>query len=383
MHRGYRYRIYPNREQERWLKRNIGCCRFVYNQMLGFKKGAYDAMGISMSETELKNVIPSLKRMYPFLKEAESSSLQQAVTDLMKAYENFFENPRKFGFPKFKSRKRSRASFRTVLNNSNIRISEDGRHVIFPKMGAVRIEMHRPMPEGWRFTGATVSQNRDGAWYISFQCESPEGAEVPVPDIDSHNAVGLDYKSSGLYADSDGGFADMPKCYRKSEKRLARAQRKLSKTQGARKGETPSKRHEKKRLAVAKISGHTANQRKDILHKKSTAIAKRYDIACVEDLDMKAMSRSLKLGKSTMDNGYGMFRNMLEYKMAERGKLFVKVDRWFPSSQMCSCCGEKNPGVKNLKVREWTCPVCGAHHDRDLNAAVNIRNEGLRMLGFA
>lgn len=127
MHRGYKYRIYPNREQERWLKKNIGCCRFVYNQMLGFKKGAYDAMGISMSETELKNIIPSLKRMYPFLKEAESSSLQQAVTDLMRGYRNFFKNPHKFGFPKFKSRKRSRASFRTVLNNSNIRISEDVR----------------------------------------------------------------------------------------------------------------------------------------------------------------------------------------------------------------------------------------------------------------
>lgn len=185
-----------------------------------------------MSETELKNVIPSLKRMYAFLKEAESSSPQQAVTDLMKAYRNFFENPYKFGSPKFKSRKRSRASFRTVLNNSNIRISEDGKHVIFPKMGAVRIEMHRPMPEGWRFTGATVSQDRDGAWYISFQCESPEDSEVQALDIDPHNAVGFDYKSSGLYVDSEGGFADMSKYYRKSEKRLARAQKKLSKTQG-------------------------------------------------------------------------------------------------------------------------------------------------------
>lgn len=382
MHRGYKYRIYPNREQERWLKKNIGCCRFVYNQMLGFKKVAYDDMGVSLSETELKNVIPSLKRMYPFLKEAESSSLQQAVTDLFRAYRNFFDNPRKFGFPKFRSRKRSRASFR-IMNNGNVRITEDGRHVHLAKLGDFRIEMHRPIPEGWRFTGVTVSQERNGAWYVSFLCESPEEMEAPSADIDPGNAVGLDYKSSGLYVDSDGNCADMPKYYRKSEKKLAHAQKKLSKTQGARKGETPSKRHEKQRLAVAKISAHTANQRKDRLHKKSTAIAKRYDIVCAEDLDMKGMSRSLKLGKSTMDNGYGMFRNMLEYKMAERGKLFVKVNRWFPSSQLCSCCGEKNPAVKDLKVREWTCPNCGAIHDRDINAAVNIRNEGLRMLGFA
>ena len=382
MYRGYRYRICPNREQERWMKKNIGCCRFVYNQMLGFKKAAYDAMGISLSETELKNVIPSLKRMYPFLKEAESSSLQQAVTDLFRAYKNFFDNPRRFGFPKFRSRKRSRASFRIVLNNNNVRITENG-NVVIPKIGTVRMEMHRPIPEGWRFTGITVSQERNGSWYVSFLCESPEGMGAPAVDIDPGNAIGLDYKSSGLYVDSEGNCADMPKYYRRSEKKLACAQKKLSKTQGARKGETPSKRHEKQRLAVAKISAHTANQRKDFLHKKSTAIAKRYDIVCVEDLDMRGMSRSLRLGKSTMDNGYGMFRDMLEYKMAERGKLFVKVDRWFPSSQLCSCCGEKNPAVKDLKVRDWICPDCGAHHDRDINAAVNIRNEGLRMLGFA
>ena len=381
MYRGYRYRICPNREQERWMKKNIGCCRFVYNQMLGFKKAAYDAMGVSLSETELKNVIPSLKRMYPFLKEAESSSLQQAVADLFRAYKNFFDNPHRFGFPKLRSRKRSRASFRT-MNNSNVRITEDGCHVHLAKLGDFRLVLHRPIPEGWRIKSAAVTQEKDGSWYVSFLCESPEGTEFPDAGIDPCNAVGLDYKSSGLYVDSDGNCADMPKYYRESEKKFARAQKKLSKTQGARKGETPSKRHEKQRLAVAKISAHTANQRKDLLHKKSTAIAKQYDIVCAEDLDMKNMSRSLKLGKSTMDNGYGMFRNMLEYKMAERGKLFVKVGRWFPSSQLCSCCGEKNPAVKNLKVREWICPSCGAHHDRDVNAAVNIRNEGLRMLGY-
>lgn len=382
MFRGYRYRMYPDTVREQRLVSNLGCCRFVHNRMLELKKSAYDADGTSLSQYELIRMIPVLKEEHPFLKEAESSSLQQAAADLFAAYRNFFDNPRKFGFPKFRSRRRSKQSFR-IANNGNVFIAGDCRHVHLAKLGDFRIELHRPVPEGWKIKSASVSRERDGSWYVSLLCESPEGTEFPNAGIDPGNAVGLDYKSSGLYVDSEGNCADMPKYYRESEKKFARAQKKLSKTQGARKGETPSKRHEKQRLAVAKISAHTANQRKDLLHKKSTAIAKQYDIVCAEDLDMKNMSRSLKLGKSTMDNGYGMFRNMLEYKMAERGKLFVKVGRWFPSSQLCSCCGEKNPAVKNLKVREWICPSCGAHHDRDVNAAVNIRNEGLRMLGYA
>ena len=173
----------------------------------------------------------------------------------------------------------------------------------------------------------------------------------------------------------------MPHFFRKSQKKLAKQQRKLSRKIGSKKNETKSNNWYKQQLKVNKIYAHTANQRKDFLHKKSTEIANQFDIVSVETLDMKALSnKKFKNGKVTMDNGYGMFLTMLEYKLADRGKYFVKVSKWFPSSQLCSCCGYKNPKVKNLKIRHWTCPHCGAFHDRDRNAAINTDVEGLRIL---
>ena len=202
--------------------------------------------------------------------------------------------------------------------------------------------------------------------------------EIPCVSGMSSNAIGLDYKSDGLYMDSNGNAADMPKYYREAQKKLARAQRVLSRRTGNGKGKAKSKNYIKQQLKVAKIHKHISNQRLDTLHKKSTEIANQYDIVCVETLNMKAMSnRSFKNGKATLDNGYGMFLNMLEYKLSERGKYLVKVDKWYPSSQICSCCGKKQK--MKLSDRTYRC-TCGMIMDRDYNAAINILNEGLRLL---
>ena len=194
----------------------------------------------------------------------------------------------------------------------------------------------------------------------------------------SSNGIGLDYKSDGLYMDSDGNKADMHKYYRESHTKLAKAQRKLSRKIGSRKGEQKSNNYIKQQKKLAKIHRHIANQRLDDLHKKSTEIANQYDIVCVELLNMKALSnKGFGNGKATLDNGYGLFLQMLSYKLLERGKHFVKVDKWYPSSQRCSCCGRQ----KKLKLtdRIYTCS-CGLVIDRDQNAAINILQEGLRLL---
>lgn len=230
---------------------------------------------------------------------------------------------------------------------------------------------------GWMIQSATVSQKSDGSYYISLLCEKEEEKITPLPVVEE-KVLGLDYKSDGLYVDSNGRLGDMPKFFRKAQKRLAKRQRKLKHK------EVHSKNYQKQLKKIAKLYVHNANQRKDHLHKKSAAITKRYDHVVVEDLNMRSMAnKGFGNGKATLDNGYGMFLTMLEYKLHNKGGKLVKVDRWFPSSQLCNCCGFQNPKVKNLNVRTWTCPECGTIHDRDLNAAINIKKEGLRILRSA
>lgn len=215
--------------------------------------------------------------------------------------------------------------------------------------------------------------DKTGRFYVSVLYEYADETPAFVPS-GSMTHLGLDYKSDGLYVDSEGKVCGMPHYYRKSEKRLSRAQRKLSRKQ---KG---SANCEKQRRRIAKIQQRTANRRKDFLHKTSSAITKRYDVISVESLNLKAMSKSLRLGKATMDNGYGMFCSMLAYKQARNGHVLVRVEKYFASSQLCSCCGYKNPSTKNLSIRKIRCPKCGVGYDRDINAAVNIDREGVRLL---
>lgn len=225
---------------------------------------------------------------------------------------------------------------------------------------------------------AAISQDSDDKFYVSVLFEF-DNVIVPVSK-NTTNAVGLDYKSDGLYMDSNGNVGLNHKYYRESHKKLAKAQRRLSRMQGSRKGETKSNNWYKQKRKVNKIHKHISNQRLDYLHKLSTKIANSYDVVCVESLNMRSMAnRGFGNGKATLDNGYGMFLNMLEYKLAERGKYLIKVDKWFSSSQMCHGCGSLHPEMKDLHIRTMDCD-CDHHMDRDQNAALNILDEGLRLL---
>lgn len=234
--------------------------------------------------------------------------------------------------------------------------------------------LHRLPEKDWKIKSATISQYGDGTYYISILFEYEDFPVSPAP-VTEEQVVGLDYKSAGLYMNSNGKCQNMPGYFRMAQKELAKRQRKLRhKVPG-------SKNYRKQQKRIARVYRHISNQRKDYLHKLSTATAKQYAYVCVEDLNMRSMSnKGFGNGKSTLDNGYGMFLSMLDYKLAERGGKLVKVDKFFPSSQICHCCGCRNPEVRDLRIREWICPDCGAVYDRDTNAAINIKTEGMRLL---
>lgn len=364
MNKAYKYRLYPTTEQAGLFAKTFGCCRKVWNLMLFDKIDYYRQNKKSLTTTPAQ-----YKKDYPFLKEVDSLALANTQLQLQTAYKNFFRD-RRVGFPKFKSKHHSRKSYTT--NNQNGTIIVFDKAIKLPKVGYVRAKIHRAAPQGWKLKSATVSQDRDGKFYVSVLYEY-EKVIRPIT-VDQDKCLGLDYKSDSLYVDSNGHSADMPRYYHLAQKRLAKAQRKLKhKVIG-------SNNYKKQQSKAAKIHKHTANQRKDFLQKLSTEIANQYDLVSVEDLDLKAISshKGFRLGKSTADNGYGMFTTMLAYKLADRGKWLITVDRFFPSSQLCQC-GYKNPITKDLSARRITCPICGRTYDRDINAAVNIRNEGYRL----
>lgn len=371
--RAIKYRLYPTTEQQIMFAKTFGCCRKVYNLMLADKIESYKQTGKFVIVTPAK-----YKKDYPYLKEVDSLALANKQMDLQKAFKNCFDKNRKkkTGFPKFKSAKHSRKSYTTNNQGSTIKILDKG--IRLPKIGIINAVIHRQPESDWIVKSATISQNNDGSFYISVLFEYEKSICAYMPDIT--NAIGLDYASDGLYVDDKGNIGTNHKYYRESHKKLAKAQRKLSRMVGSRKGETKSKNYIKQLQKVNKIQRHIANQRLDNLHKISTEIANRYDIVCVEDLNMKAMAnKSFGNGKVTMDNGNGMFNIMLEYKMLDRSKLFVKVNKWFPSSQLCHRCGSIHSEMKDLKNRVMRCS-CGLVMNRDQNAAINIKNEGLRLL---
>ena len=367
--RAYKFRIYPNDEQKILFAKTFGCVRMVYNHWLDRKIRQYEENKTNVTYTVCAKEMAAMKKTdeYAFLKEVDSVSLQQSLRHLDAAFQNFFRQP-KAGFPKFKSKKRNKNSYSTVCINSNITI-ENG-YLKLPKIGQVRLKQHRSIPKEYKLKSVTVSQTPSGNYYASILFEY----ENQVREKELQSFLGLDFSMHELYRDSNGNEPAYPGYYRKAEKKLAKEQRKLSRMQ---KG---SKNRDKQRIRVAKLHEKVSNQRKDFLHKQSRQITNACDCVCIEDLDMKAMSQSLNFGKSVMDNGWGMFTAFLKYKLEEQGKRLVKVDRFFASSQICNICGYKNPETKNLAVRAWDCPQCGKHHDRDVNAAINIRNEGMRLV---
>lgn len=360
--KAYKFRIYPDAGQQAMFAKTFGCVRFIYNQMLADKIRHYEATG-----EQLKNTPAQYKGEYEWLKEVDSLALANVQMHLQAAYNNFFRDP-KVGFPKFKSKKSNRRSYTTNCVNGNIAM-KDG-FIKLPKVGWVKLKQHRSIPDGYRLKSVTVSQTPGGKYYVSVLFAYENQIQKKSPQ----SFLGLDYSMHELYKDSNGNEPQYPGYYRQAEKRLKREQRRLSLM------EKGSKNRKKQRIRVARLHEKVANQRKDFLHKQSRQIANVYDCVCIEDLDMKGMAQALHFGKSVSDNGWGMFTTFLQYKLEEQGKTLVRVDKFFASSQICSCCGYKNAEVKNLLVRSWDCPQCSAHHDRDENAAINIRNEGMRIL---
>lgn len=360
--KAYKFRIYPNQEQQILFAKTFGCVRFIYNRMLSDKIKYYEK-----TKQKLNNTPAQYKKEFEWLKEVDSLALANAQMNLQTAYNNFFRSP-KVGFPKFKSKKSSRNSYTTNCVNGNI-VIENGC-LKLPKIGFVKLKQHRLNPSEYKLKSVTVSQTPSGKYYASVLFEYENQVQEQTPQT----FIGLDFSMHELYKDSNGNEPCYPRYYRQSEQKLKREQRKLSLMQ---KG---SKNRDKQRRKVAILHEKVANQRKDFLHKQSKKIANSYDCVCIENLDMKAMSQALHFGKSVSDNGWGMFVTFLQYKLEEMGKKLVKVDKFFASSQTCHVCGYKNVKTKNLSVRVWDCPECGTHHDRDVNAAINIKNEGMRIV---
>ena len=374
MNKAIKYRVYPTTEQSIMFAKTFGCCRKVYNLMLSDKIEGYKATGKFPTVTPAK-----YKNDYPYLREVDSLALANKQMDLQKAFRNTFSKSRKKknGFPKFKSAKHSRKSYTTNNQKGTVAII-DNKCIKLPKIGKVKAVIHRVPDDSWTIKSATVSQESDGKYYISVLFEFDNAINLYVAD--KTNAIGLDYASDGLYVDSNGNTGTNHKYYRESHDKLAKAQRKLSRMQGSKKHEVKSNNYIKQLRKVNKIHRHIANQRLDNLHKISTKIANSYDVVCVESLNMRSMANhGFGNGKATLDNGYGMFLSMLEYKLSDRNKYLIKVDKWFPSSQICHCCGMLHPEMKNLAIRKMTCD-CGLTISRDQNAAINILKEGLRLL---
>ena len=371
--RAIKYRAYPTTEQSIKFAKTFGCCRKVYNLMLSDKIESYKSTGKFTAVTPAK-----YKKDYPYLKEVDSLALANKQLDLQEAFRNCFSKSRKKNnrFPKFKSAKHSRKSYTTNNQHGTVAVTDDS--IKLPKIGYVKAVIHRKPDNNWAVKSATVSKESDGKFYISVLFEFADAVNSYVAN--TTNAIGLDYASDGLYVDNNGNVGTNHKYYRESHDKLAKAQRKLSRMQGAKKHEVKSNNYRKQLYKVNKIHRHIANQRLDNLHKISTEIANQYDVVCVETLNMKSMSnKGFGNGKATLDNGYGKFLSMLEYKLSERNKYLVKVDKWFASSQICHCCGSVHPEMKNLAIRTMKCD-CGLTISRDQNAAINILHEGLRIL---
>ena len=369
-HKAIKYRLYPTDKQAEYFNKNFGCCRKLWNLMLADKIAYYEK-----TKKQLKTKPTDYYNDYPFFREVDSLALSSVNANLNKAYNDFFSSlkggKKKKGFPKFKSAKRSRRSYKTSNQGTTVRLTDNS--IKLPKIGFIKAKIHRRPEPDWRLLSATISQDPDGKYYVSvcFECPEPNITQVPVTE---DKAIGLDYKSDGLYTDSNGKTAGSPKYYRKTQKDLAKLQRQLSRKK------KDSNNYNKARLRVARKHKHIANKRLDYLHKKSTEITNQYDTICVETLNMRTMAnKGFHNGKATLDNGYGIFLKLLEYKLKDRGKHFVKVDKWFPSSQLCYCCGTQHKSMKNLSQRIFVCS-CGYKNDRDINAAMNIKKEGLQLL---
>lgn len=360
MNKGVKFRIYPNKEQENLINQTIGCCRLVYNIGLDMRNKAFEN-GEKLNYSKTSAMLTKLKRNdeFLFLRDVEAVALQQLLRDLDKGFVNFFQ--KRSRHPQFKSKHNNHQSYRTISQNNNIRIV--GKYIKLPKLGYVKIKQSM---EVGHIKNVTIKRTPTGKYFVVLNVEFE-------PEVRQNNggSIGIDVGIKEFYSDSRGNVVSNPRFLEKSSRKLRREQRKLS-----RKKKNSNNRN-KQRIRVAKVHEKITNQRNDFLQKISTMLISENQVICIEDLKIKNMVRNRRLARCISSVSWGKFFNMLEYKANWYGNDIIKVPTIYPSSQTCSCCGYKNPLVKNLAVRKWECPNCHTKHDRDTNASINILNKGL------
>ena len=373
-HRAYKFRLYPNKEQEILINKTIGCSRFVFNYFLNLWNEEYKKTGKGLTYNKCATMIPALKKSeeYSWLKEVDSIALQSSVKNLEDSFNRFFKKQNKA--PRFKSKKNPTQSYITKNTNNDTSIQIQGSRIKLPKLKMVKFANSREI--NGRILRATISRKASGKYFISLLVEEH------IQELEKTNSsVGIDLGIKDFAILDDGTVYNNNRYTTKMAKQLAREQRKLSRRyeQAKKDGKKleDAKNYQKQKIKVARLHEKVANQREDFLNKVSTIIVKNHDVICIEDLNTKGMIRNHKLAKSISDVSWSSFVTKLQYKADWYGKEVIKIDKWYPSSQICSSCGT-NTGKKTLDIRTWTCE-CGAEHDRDVNAAINIKEEGLRI----
>ena len=361
---GYKFRIYPNATQARLIHRTLGCARFVYNHFLAVRRDQWNANRKSIGYTESSRLLTDLKKREEtaWLSEVDSMALQEALRNLDRAFQNFFD--KRARYPRFKSKHSHAQSYRTRNQSNGVRIV--GKRIKLPKIGLVRIKQSREF--SGRILSATVSRTASGKYFVSL-CVEQDKAKLLRPNAGGQ--IGIDVGIREFYTDSNGNTVENPKPLKKLLRKLKREQRRLSRKLPR------SQNRGKARVRLARVHERIANIRKDFLHKCTTRLARENQTAAVEHLNVKGMLKNHRLAQAISDVSWSEFFRQLAYKMELRGGELLKVETFYPSSQTCSVCGYQNTEVKNLGVREWTCPQCGAHHDRDHNAAKNILRRAL------
>ncbi len=369
MLKAYKYRLYPNKQQEEQIQKTFGCCRFVYNQTLAYRKNLYETKKESMSKIDCNNYINRvLKKEYEWLKEVDKFALTNSVYNMDSAYQKFFKEHT--GYPKFKSKRNHKKLYSTNFTNENIEISFENNKIKLPKLKCVKAKVHRKFVG--KIKSATISQNPSGKYFVSILVETEH-----IPMESTGCMIGIDLGIKDLLITSNGEKFNNIRTANKYANKLAKEQRKLShKVKG-------SNNWNKQRIKVARIYEKIRNTRIDNLHRISHKLISENQVIVSEDLDIEGMRQNHHLAKLISDCGWYELTRQLSYKADWNNRQYIKVDRFFASSQTCNCCGYVNKNTKDLSVREWTCPECGIVHDRDMNAAKNILDEGIRILEVA